>query len=171
MTACPALLMTYTLSAVLCHISHRWTITLQVFESLSTIPYQYDAVCEGADFFANARMWEIDLAVMHVFPDKWMACSEACKLDWTTKWLTAHLRDAVRLQKPLLIAEFGALRPHAWRYKVMKLVYNSMTAASNRQHPMAGEQVEHWNTCSCVCMIEITPDCNWLLQPSDSNGN
>lgn len=34
-------------------------------------------------------------------------CSFECKLAWVSKWVTSHLQDALRSQKPLLVAGFA----------------------------------------------------------------
>lgn len=65
----------------------------------------------------NHLSGDIDVAVTQLWPDSWLACSDACKLRWARQWLDAHLRDALRLRKPLLIGGFGAMRPARWACK------------------------------------------------------
>eukprot|EP00879_Flechtneria_rotunda_P009239 GHRR01009672.1.p1 GENE.GHRR01009672.1~~GHRR01009672.1.p1 ORF type:complete len:721 (+),score=226.02 GHRR01009672.1:221-2383(+) len=110
----------------------------QVFDSASHSPHTYNSVCHGEDFWLHHRLAEYDVSTAAIFPDKWLACNESCKLDWTKQWIRAHLREAIRLQKPLLLGGIGALRPHSWRQAVLGLVRREVQRALERGHPIAG---------------------------------
>ena len=50
----------------------------------------YDAACEGTDFYRNnGALWGTDLSSAAVLPDEWLACGDACKLDWARRWVRA----------------------------------------------------------------------------------
>ncbi|WIA14869.1 hypothetical protein OEZ85_001587 [Tetradesmus obliquus] len=101
-------------------------------------PHAYSALCSGTDFWQHHMLPELDIATAAVFPDKWLACSNDCKLDWTRGWVRSHLRDALRLQKPLLLGGVGAVRPQAWREQLLAMVHQEVAAAVAAGHPIAG---------------------------------
>lgn len=110
-----------------------------MFHPLSSGPFLYDAQCEGTDFYQLHSSHGLDLAVTAVLPDEWLLCSTACKLQWVKTWLAAHLTEAVRLQKPLLVVGVGALRPHGWRAALVRQVQRQLQDAVARNVPVAGE--------------------------------
>lgn len=110
----------------------------QVFDAASRSPHAYSAACQGADFWLHHHLSELDLAVASLNPDAWLACDPACKLAWARGWLRAHLREALRLQKPLLLVGVGSLRPHASRAALLRLVREEVADALGHRHPMAG---------------------------------
>jgi hypothetical protein len=120
-------------------------VCVQVTAPPSPKPYTYDAACQGLDFYENHMVFDLDLAVAAVLPDEWVACSTACRLEWTREWIAAHLREAVRLQKPLLLVGVGAMRPQGWRGELMGAVQRQLEEAVQKGLPVAGE------TCHWVC--------------------
>jgi hypothetical protein len=50
----------------------------------------------------------------------------------------SHLRESLRLQKPLLLAGVAALRPQAWRRQLLALVQQEVARAVRAGHPIAG---------------------------------
>eukprot|EP00884_Botryococcus_braunii_P022962 jgi/Botrbrau1/934/Bobra.0167s0045.1 len=84
------------------------------------------AAQEGQDFLANAIVPSVDLATSHVWADNWLGYADYTtnrwndnfdytygddlwkeKLDYTRRWLIAHIEDAQKLGKPLILEEFG----------------------------------------------------------------
>eukprot|EP01024_Parvocaulis_polyphysoides_P072986 TRINITY_DN9339_c1_g3_i5.p2 TRINITY_DN9339_c1_g3~~TRINITY_DN9339_c1_g3_i5.p2 ORF type:complete len:297 (+),score=45.56 TRINITY_DN9339_c1_g3_i5:170-1060(+) len=85
------------------------------------------ALQEGQDFINNHRPDSIDFATVHIWSDNWMGYADYCgfifqnkrfdytygcdlwkeKLDYTKLWLSAHIEDARKLGKPLIVEEFG----------------------------------------------------------------
>ncbi|KAF6162027.1 hypothetical protein GIB67_002616 [Kingdonia uniflora] len=63
----------------------------------------------GTDFIANNRIYGIDFATVHSYPDQWVSRSDnQAQLSFLNNWLDAHIQDAQNvLRKPLLLAEFG----------------------------------------------------------------
>lgn len=59
----------------------------QIFNPGIDRPYVYDAVCEGTDFELNNKPDSIDIAVVHLYPDHWLACDDSCKLEFTRKYV------------------------------------------------------------------------------------
>lgn len=55
-------------------------------------------------------------------------------------WVKAHLREALRLQKPLLLAGVGALRPQPWRRQLLAMVQREVALAVRAGQPIAGER-------------------------------
>lgn len=74
-----------------------------------------------------------------VFPDMHMACNTTCKLDWTREWIRAHLRDALRMNKPAILGGIGALRPQSWRLQVLQVVHEEIERALKYGHPIGGK--------------------------------
>ena len=64
----------------------------------------------GSDFVRNHLLPEVDIAVIHVWPDQWLGCCSAhCLRPFLTAWLDSHVQAATQLvQKPMLVEEFGA---------------------------------------------------------------
>ncbi|KAF6262270.1 glycoside hydrolase superfamily [Scenedesmus sp. NREL 46B-D3] len=110
----------------------------QVFDAPSPTPHAYSTLCSGTDFWQHHLLPELDIATAAVFPDKWLACSDECKLEWARAWVKAHLREALRLQKPLLLAGVGALRPQPWRRQLLAMVQREVALAVRAGHPIAG---------------------------------
>jgi hypothetical protein len=50
------------------------------------------------------------------------------------------VRDALRLQKPLLLTGVGALRPQPWRRQLLATVQQELARAVRAGHPVAGER-------------------------------
>eukprot|EP01025_Chloroclados_australasicus_P023458 TRINITY_DN2376_c0_g1_i8.p1 TRINITY_DN2376_c0_g1~~TRINITY_DN2376_c0_g1_i8.p1 ORF type:complete len:1394 (-),score=237.96 TRINITY_DN2376_c0_g1_i8:1244-5095(-) len=85
------------------------------------------ALQEGQDFIANHRSDAIDFATVHIWMDNWMGYADYCgflnqnkrfdytfgcnlweeKLLKTKEWLSAHIHDIKKLNKPLVVQEFG----------------------------------------------------------------
>ncbi|GMH38575.1 hypothetical protein BSKO_06459 [Bryopsis sp. KO-2023] len=88
------------------------------------------ALQEGQDFLANHRSENIDFATVHAWPDNWIGFADYSpwlsnenfdykyegdvwkeKLDYLKLWISAHLEDAEKLGKPVIIEEFGKAIP------------------------------------------------------------
>eukprot|EP01024_Parvocaulis_polyphysoides_P060022 TRINITY_DN6512_c1_g1_i1.p2 TRINITY_DN6512_c1_g1~~TRINITY_DN6512_c1_g1_i1.p2 ORF type:complete len:298 (-),score=37.56 TRINITY_DN6512_c1_g1_i1:472-1365(-) len=85
------------------------------------------ALQEGQDFINNHRSDSIDFATVHIWMDNWMGHADYCgfinqnkrfdythgcdvwkeKLEYTQQWLAAHIEDVKKLNKPLIVQEFG----------------------------------------------------------------
>jgi hypothetical protein len=97
-----------------------------------------------------------------VFPDAALACSPSCKLDWARAWIRGHLRDALKLNKPLLLGGVGALRPQGWRRQVVQLVRQEVERALQKGHPIAGGLFAavllggHQHTNACPYCVRLT---------------
>ncbi|KAF8056385.1 ANK3 [Scenedesmus sp. PABB004] len=111
---------------------------VQLFEPASPSAHAHAATCSGVDFWLHSSPPQFDLVSAAVMPDRWVACELTCKLEWTRAWVRAHLRDAVRLQRPLLLAGVGALAPAATRARVLDVVQQEVATALARGHPIAG---------------------------------
>ena len=57
---------------------------------------------EGVDTIALARLPHIDLMSLHLYPDHWGKDAA-----WGTQWITRHIRDAERINRPVVLGEFG----------------------------------------------------------------
>uniref|UniRef100_A0A383V8Z8 mannan endo-1,4-beta-mannosidase n=1 Tax=Tetradesmus obliquus TaxID=3088 RepID=A0A383V8Z8_TETOB len=110
----------------------------QLFDPASRTPHAYSALCSGTDFWQHHMLPELDIATAAVLPNKWLACSNDCKLDWARAWVRSHLRDALRLQKPLLLGGVGAVGPQAWRGQLLAMLHQEVAAAVAAGHPIAG---------------------------------
>jgi hypothetical protein len=93
-----------------------------------------------------------------LFPDAALACDAACKLTWSRQWIRAHLRDALKLNKPLIIGGVGALRPQAWRAQLLALVEREMRRALRKGHPLGGGR-RGGQRCVCVVGRVDPPAC------------
>ena len=98
-------------------------------------------------------VFDLDLAVAAVLPDQWVACSTSCRLAWTKEWIAGHLREAVRLQKPLLLVGVGALRPQGWRGALLGAVQQQLKEAVEKGLPVAGEGVCGLPGVTSDCML------------------
>lgn len=151
----------------------------QVFDPLSHSPHRYESQCHGVDFWLHNQMPEADAAVSTVFPDMHVACNAACKLDWTREWIRAHLRDALRMNKPLVLGGVGALRPQAWRHTILQLVHEEVERALAHGHPIGGECIYCWKqqrlpqgSCSImnVCCTRAAQTGNLFMRPMCQGG-
>ncbi|HKS99192.1 MAG TPA: cellulase family glycosylhydrolase [Rugosimonospora sp.] len=59
---------------------------------------------EGVDSVAFAALPAIDVLSFHLYPDGWGKTPA-----WGTDWITAHVRDARRIHKAVMMGEFGLL--------------------------------------------------------------
>ncbi|MEW5305151.1 MAG: hypothetical protein WDW36_007712 [Sanguina aurantia] len=101
----------------------------------------YNPVCEGTDFWKNQIIRELDLAVAHVLPEQSVSCDVACRQGWASNWVTAHLRDALRMQKPLLLTGVGSLRgagPKGYAGGTMAASLRALEAAAGKGIAVAG---------------------------------
>jgi hypothetical protein len=86
-----------------------------------------------------------------VFPDLHVACNATCKLDWTRDWIRAHLRDAQRMNKPLILGGIGAVRPQTWRLQVLQVVQEEIGRALKYGHPIGGT----FNVLHCGSAVTV----------------
>lgn len=118
------------------HLQHN--PRAQVFDAASHSAHVYEPRCHGVDFWLHNQIPEVDAVAAGVFPDMHVACNATCKLDWTREWIRAHLRDALRMNKPLIVGGVGALRPHSWRLQVLQVVQEEVQRALKYRHPIGG---------------------------------
>ncbi|HEY0734094.1 MAG TPA: cellulase family glycosylhydrolase [Herpetosiphonaceae bacterium] len=59
---------------------------------------------EGVDTIGLTQLPNIDVMSFHLYPDHWGQTTE-----WSTEYITRHIRDAKRLNKPAMLGEFGSL--------------------------------------------------------------
>ncbi|GMH38711.1 hypothetical protein BSKO_06595 [Bryopsis sp. KO-2023] len=88
------------------------------------------ALQEGQDFLANHQSENIDFATVHAWPDNWISFADYSpwhsnenfdykydgdvwkeKLEYMELWIGAHLEDAKKLGKPVIVEEFGKAIP------------------------------------------------------------
>ncbi len=43
--------------------------------------------CVRSDYVRNQAGPDIDLMMVHMYPDSWLSCSEDCKRDWAVRWV------------------------------------------------------------------------------------
>ncbi|GAB4818423.1 hypothetical protein N2152v2_005469 [Parachlorella kessleri] len=99
----------------------------------------YNAVCEGTDFVRNHSPPGIDFAVLHIWPDAGWACSESCKLEASRSYIRARLdASTTTFKKPVVVEEFGKLRPAAVRNAFYAMVYDELKAARDKGQPVGG---------------------------------
>ncbi|KAK9837439.1 hypothetical protein WJX81_002398 [Elliptochloris bilobata] len=61
------------------------------------------AAAEGQDFLADHASPDIDFATFHAWIDNWKDVDEA----FLRSWIRAHVEDAAKLHKPVILEEFG----------------------------------------------------------------
>jgi hypothetical protein len=61
--------------------------------------------------------------MIHLWPDHWIAGSLDYQIQWSRQWIKGHAEEAALLNKPLVIGEFGKIRPLADRNTFLKAVY------------------------------------------------
>lgn len=110
----------------------------QIFQPATSVPHFYDAVCEGTDFHRNHLLLEVDMAEVQLFPDEWLACSEECKRSWSRAWIRAHLKEAIRFGKPLLISAVGKQRPPYARTQFFEMLKEELQLSLKKDYPLAG---------------------------------
>eukprot|EP00210_Caulerpa_lentillifera_P007021 g6715.t1 len=121
---------------------------------------QNDAVCQGTDFLRNNEPEGIDISVTHLYPDSWLSCDEACSLKWTRKWIRDHAELAKKLKKPLLIGEFGKLKPISARNRFLSTVYKTIDQAILEGLPIAGKKTSNSSRCH---LLEFLGSLVWML--------
>jgi mannan endo-1,4-beta-mannosidase len=57
---------------------------------------------EGVDTLAFTRLPNIDVMSLHLYPDNW-----GKDIAWGTQWIQRHIQDAQKLNKPIMLGEFG----------------------------------------------------------------
>nr|CAB76904.1 CEL4a mannanase [Agaricus bisporus] len=67
-----------------------------------TYPYQGS---EGVDFEANLAISSVDFATFHSYPEPWGQGADAKA--WGTQWITDHAASMKRVNKPVILEEFG----------------------------------------------------------------
>ncbi|GMH32787.1 hypothetical protein BSKO_00621 [Bryopsis sp. KO-2023] len=58
---------------------------------------------QGQDFYENHAMPTIDYGAMHMWPDNWAALD----ISFQELWIKIHVDDAIRMDKPVTLQEFG----------------------------------------------------------------
>ncbi|GAX85646.1 hypothetical protein CEUSTIGMA_g13061.t1 [Chlamydomonas eustigma] len=106
----------------------------------------YNARCEGTDFMRNHAVHETDMACTAVLPYEWLdaeTCNAECMLRWTRKWVSAHLRDALRIQKALLVISYSATSYYeiTHNFSVGRMVHELLDEAMAKGVPVAGSLV------------------------------
>ena len=72
-------------------------------------------------------------------PDAGWACSESCKLEASRSYIRARLdASAATFKKPVVVEEFGKLRPAAVRNAFYAMVYDELKAAQDKDQPVGG---------------------------------
>jgi hypothetical protein len=85
--------------------------------------------------------------MIHLWPDHWIAGSLDYQIQWSRQWIKGHAEEAALLRKPLVIGEFGKIRPLADRNTFFKAVYQE---AANYDD-IAGTNCRAWCFCLSVC--------------------
>ena len=55
----------------------------------------------------DLAMQGVDFTSVHLYPDYWATGNLTFQLDFTAQFLTGHIAESSRLNKPLIIGEFG----------------------------------------------------------------
>lgn len=83
----------------------------------------------GVDFDAILKLPNINFGTMHLYPDHWQK-----SLDWSSKWIKDHQESSVKVNKPVILEEFG-YKDKAKREQVYStwtdLVYRKDIAGDN----------------------------------------
>ncbi|CAK0785738.1 hypothetical protein CVIRNUC_008949 [Coccomyxa viridis] len=142
--------------------------------------YSADPLCKGEDWVAINELDDIDIASVHIYTEFWPICTEDCKFNlnqtepqtlqanlgvqgyWALcslkckehflkNWLRLHFEVAAqRLDKPVVIGEFGAQLPMADRIGIYQAIYDEILDAATDGLPAAGSMF-------------------WILQPATHN--
>jgi mannan endo-1,4-beta-mannosidase len=59
---------------------------------------------EGVDTIALASLPKIDMMSLHLYPDHW-----GKDYAWGTQWIVRHIQDGKRINKPVVLGEFGII--------------------------------------------------------------
>jgi len=70
----------------------------------------YSGANAGTDFSRNHAPNSIDFATLHIYSDQWLKCDFGCQLAFLKRWYSSHLEECQRMDKPLLLEEFGYKR-------------------------------------------------------------
>jgi hypothetical protein len=62
----------------------------------------------GQDFLPQHAVPAIDFAAIHLWPDNWKRTDQ----DFGPTWLNIHSKNGGQLGKPVVLEEFGKVRPH-----------------------------------------------------------
>lgn len=102
--------------------------------------HSFDAACLGTDYVRNQMGDNIDLMMLQVYPDSWLSCIEACKRDWTVRWIRSHFEDATKVGKPVVLGEFGKMHYGGMvqRREFMEAVYAEVEAWNANHGNVAG---------------------------------
>ncbi|XP_002974444.2 mannan endo-1,4-beta-mannosidase 5 [Selaginella moellendorffii] len=96
----------------------------------------------GSDFIRNHLLSTIDFASIHAYPDIWMPeVSFEEQLKGFSKWVDTHVQDgALRLQKPVLVTEFGLKTKSSTRHRLelLKAMYDAAFDSARNGEACAG---------------------------------
>lgn len=94
---------------------------------------------EGVDFLQHHAVADIDFAVIHTWPDIW-----GMHLSVTRQWILDHLADAgTTLGKPLVVEEFGKVRPEWLRDNFYQEIYDQIFLSADAGGAAAGSHFWH----------------------------
>eukprot|EP01025_Chloroclados_australasicus_P051004 TRINITY_DN5931_c0_g1_i1.p1 TRINITY_DN5931_c0_g1~~TRINITY_DN5931_c0_g1_i1.p1 ORF type:complete len:305 (+),score=46.96 TRINITY_DN5931_c0_g1_i1:109-915(+) len=109
------------------------------------------ATCQGQDFEVLNSVKYLDMTSVHIYPEhiKWdsvaqIECGNQCKLDWIRRALESQLEVSEKLNKPMMVGEFGYPdydEDRFWvlmRNRVYQEVYNVTMTSMLNKGPAAG---------------------------------
>ncbi|GBG58652.1 hypothetical protein CBR_g53 [Chara braunii] len=62
---------------------------------------------QGNDFLRETAISHFDFTTVHIYPQLWNFTTFDNQMIFTASWIKAHVDDCVRLNKPMLLEEFG----------------------------------------------------------------
>lgn len=93
-------------------------------------PYS-DCVLKGCDFLKDCSSPCIDVACCHMYPDLWLPNADAeTKLQFALAWIDAHVGACRRLNKPLVVSEFGKKVESSEEERNMMMTHRGMSSSS-----------------------------------------
>src|SRR5690606_22453281 len=84
---------------------------------------------DGGDFYEEVGLDSIDYGTFHLYPDWWSKTSE-----WGTQWIHDHADAQYKLNKPVVLEEYGWLSPEK------RLEYQNRVANETRTEVLGAWQ-------------------------------
>lgn len=147
---------------------------------------------EGTRWHLNSACPDVDYAVLHCWPDWWWpSATESARYSNAMAWVSSHVADAQALGKPVVLSEFGRLRPpagppldsaygrNAYFQGWFGIVSGSaatngpaaglavwMIEADNSGHDDGVGSVFSWDTSTILLLADQAETMNTLIAPS-----
>jgi len=94
----------------------------------------------GQDFVENSKIWCVDYAGIHVWPDDWNEVST----DFQQQYILQHMYDAEDMNKPLVLEEYGKIGPYTIKFPYFRGANQLVENSAINGDALRGSLFYHW---------------------------